>query len=160
FIPSIEKGIQQVLETGAIAGYPVVDIKAVVYDGKEHPVDSKDIAFQIAGREVFKEAMRAAGPALLEPVMTLRITVPETSMGDVIGDITTRRGHIQGTDSIAGKAIITASVPLSEVQRYSNELRSMTQGRGVFTVEFSHYDTVPSHIAEGIIAKSQEAESQ
>jgi elongation factor G len=155
FIPSIEKGIKSVLETGVIAGYPVVDVKAVVYDGKEHPVDSKDIAFQIAGREVFKLAFQGAGPVLLEPIMKMRVVVPEASMGDVIGDLTSRRAQVLGTDTVGGKAVITATAPLSEIQRYSNDLRSFTQGRGVYTLEFSHYQQVPSHIAEQIIAEAK-----
>ncbi len=157
YIPSIEKGIKQVLEQGVIAGYPVVDVKAVVFDGKEHPVDSKDIAFQIAGREVFKLAFQGAGPVLLEPVARIQITVPESNMGDVMGDLSSRRAQIQGTDSVGGKSIITALVPLAEVQRYSNDLRSFTQGRGVYTMEFSHYQEIPAHIAGGIIEKLKHA---
>lgn len=152
FIPSIEKGVKSVMEQGVLAGYPVVDVKAVVVDGKEHPVDSKDIAFQIAGREVFKEAFLQAGPALLEPVVTLRVVVPDTDMGATIGDLSTRRAQVQGTESIGGRSIITALAPLAEVLRYSNDLRSFTQGRGVYTQAFSHYQQVPSHLADGIIA--------
>jgi elongation factor G len=155
FLPSIEKGIKGVLQEGVIAGYPVVDVKAVVYDGKEHPVDSKDIAFQIAGREVFKLAFQGAGPVLLEPLVNIEITVPESNMGDVIGDLSSRRGQVQGTDAVAGRAIIKALVPLAEVMRYSNDLRSFTQGRGVYTMEFSHYANVPPHIAEQIIEESR-----
>lgn len=158
YIPSIEKGIRQVLETGVIAGFPVVDVKAIVEDGKMHPVDSKDVAFQIAGREAFKIAFREAGPVLQEPIMTLKVTVPEVNMGDAIGDLTSRRGHVVGTDAASGRATITATVPLAEIQRYSNDLRSFTQGRGVFTIEFSHYAPVPSHIADGIIAKAKKHE--
>ncbi len=160
FIPSIEKGIRGVLENGVIAGYPVVDVKAVVFDGKEHPVDSKDIAFQIAGREVFKLAFRGAGPVLLEPIMRIKITVAEGNMGDVIGDLSSRRGIVQGTEIIGGKAIITALVPLAEIQRYSNDLRSLTQGRGVYTLEFSHYEPVPGHIADQIIASAKLKEEE
>jgi elongation factor G len=158
FFPSIEKGIKSVLETGVIAGYPVVDVKAVVYDGKEHPVDSKDIAFQIAGREVFKLAVKGAGPVLLEPIMRVRITVPDSNMGDVMGDLSTRRGQVQGTDTIAGKSIVNALVPYAEILRYSNDLRSFTQGRGVYTLEFSHYQPVPSHVAVSIIAAAKKEE--
>jgi len=160
FIPSIEKGIKSVMESGVIAGYPVVDVKAVVYDGKEHPVDSKDIAFQIAGREVFKLAVQGAGPVLLEPIQILEITVPEANMGDVIGDLSSRRGQVLGTEINAGRAVITAQVPLAEVLRYSNDLRSFTQGRGVYTMRFSHYATVPSHIAQEIIAKAKKEEEE
>jgi elongation factor G len=137
-----------------------VDVRAVVYDGKEHPVDSKDIAFQIAGREVFKEAVRGAGPVILEPIVIVRITVPESNMGDVIGDLSSRRGQVQGTEALAGRAIVTAKVPLAEVQRYSNDLRSFTQGRGVYTMEFSHYQPVPAQIAEDIIARSKKEQEE
>lgn len=159
YIPSIEKGIRDVMTEGVVAGYPVVDVKAVVFDGKEHPVDSKDIAFQIAGREAFKLAMMGAGPALLEPIMTMTVTVPETAMGDVIGDLNTRRGVLQGTDTAAGKAILTATVPLAEIQRYSNDLRSMTHGRGVYSIEFSHYQVVPAHLADGVVSRIKEQQS-
>jgi elongation factor G len=161
FIPSIEKGIRQVMEQGVIAGYPVVDVRAAVFDGKEHPVDSKDIAFQIAGREVFKLAVQQAGPILLEPIMNVTITVPEQYMGDVLGDLNTKRGRVQGMEQIRGKSIVRAQVPLAEMQRYSTDLRSRTQGRGVYTMEFSHYEPVPSHITERIITQArQEAEAE
>lgn len=155
FIPSIEKGIRQVLGQGVIAGYPVVDVKGVVYDGKEHPVDSKDIAFQIAGREAFKEAVRSAAPMLLEPIMTLTITMPEANMGDVLGDLNTRRARVLGTEQRADKTIITAQAPLAEIQSYATDLRSITQGRGVFGMELSHYEGVPKHVADEIIAKAE-----
>jgi elongation factor G len=155
FFPSIEKGIRSRLAEGPLAGYPVVDVRCEVYDGKMHPVDSKDIAFQIAGREVFKKTFLAAGPALLEPIMDVHITVPEEYMGDIMGDLNTRRGRVQGMEQVKGKGIITAQVPLAEMQRYAIELRSITQGRGFYTMKLSHYDPVPSHIAEGIIAQSK-----
>lgn len=160
FQPSIEKGIKSVMESGVIAGYPVVDVKAVVYDGKEHPVDSKDIAFQIAGREVFKLAVKGASPVLLEPIMEVRITVPEGNMGDVIGDLSSRRGQVLGTEVAGGKATITAYVPLAEMLRYSNDLRSLTGGRGVYTLDFARYETVPAHLAEEIIAKAKREEEE
>lgn len=159
FLPSVEKGIRQVLETGVIAGYPIVGVKAVAFDGKEHPVDSKDIAFQVAGREAFKEAFRSAKPALQEPIMTVTITVPETMMGDIMGDLTTRRGQVQGMDSQARKSIITAEVPLAEMLRFGNDLRSMTSGRGIYAMEFSHYARVPSHIQEEVIAQGTPQEA-
>ncbi len=155
FVQSTEKGVRQVLETGVIAGYPVVDTKAVVFDGKEHPVDSKDIAFQIAGRESFKECFRAAGPVLLEPILNVRVSVPEAYMGDIMSDMNTRRGRVQGMDNVGGKSVVTAQVPQSEMLRYGNDLRSMTGGRGVYTVEFSHYEQVPPHLAQEIIAAAQ-----
>jgi len=155
FFPSIEKGIRSRLAEGPLAGYPVVDVRCEVYDGKMHPVDSKDIAFQIAGREVFKKTFLAAGPALLEPIMDVHITVPEEYMGDIMGDLNTRRGRVQGMEQIKGKGIISAQVPLAEMQRYAIDLRSITQGRGFYTMKLSHYDPVPAHIAEGIITQSK-----
>ncbi|MBZ0280998.1 MAG: elongation factor G [Anaerolineae bacterium] len=152
FFPSIEKGINSVLGEGVIAGYPVVDVKAVVFDGKMHPVDSKDIAFQIAGREAFKKVFADAGPVLLEPVMDVQITVPESMMGDIVSDLNTRRGRVQGMDTIGHKSIVTAQVPYSEMMRYANDLRSMTGARGTYTMKFSHYEPVPAHLAQTIIA--------
>jgi elongation factor G len=143
-----------------MAGYPVVDVLAAVYDGKEHPVDSKDIAFQIAGREVFKLAVRDAAPVLLEPIYRYTITVPEEYMGDVLGDLNTRRAQVLGMEQVVDNSIVTALVPLAEMQRYVSDLRSITQGRGVFSLEYDHYQTVPVHLAEQIIATSQrEAEA-
>jgi elongation factor G len=159
FLPSIEKGIKQVLEQGIIAGYPVVDVRAVVYDGKEHPVDSKDIAFQIAGREAFKLAFQEAGPILLEPIMDLTITVPEEYTGDVSGNLSTRRGRMSGMEQVRGNTVITAQAPLAEIQRYATDLRSITQGRGVYTMKLSHYEQVPSHIASEIIAQARQEEA-
>jgi elongation factor G len=152
FIPSIEKGIRSVLDQGVIAGYTVVDVFAAVTDGKMHPVDSKDIAFQIAGREAFKLAFREAGPVLLEPLMSVRVIVPEENMGDVISDFTSRRGRVMGMDTEHGRSVVTAIVPLAEMQRYSNDLRSMTGGRGVYTATFDRYEAVPANIAQTIIA--------
>ncbi len=160
FQPSIEKGIRQVLEQGVIAGYPVVDVKAVVYDGKEHPVDSKDIAFQIAGREAFKKVMLGAGPVLLEPIYKVEITVPEEYTGDVMGHLNTKRARVLGMDQQGGKSIISALVPLAEMQRYATELRSMTQGRGLFWMEFDHYEEVPPHLAQPIIEAAKREREQ
>jgi elongation factor G len=159
FIQSTEKGVRQVLNEGVIIGFPVVGVKAIVFDGKEHPVDSKDIAFQIAGRGAFREAFEKGGPTLLEPIMNLRVTVPEENTGDIIGDITTRRGRVQGMDTVGGQTVINAQVPLAEILRYSNDLRSMTGGRGVFSMEHSHYEAMPSHIQEKVIAE-YEAEQE
>jgi elongation factor G len=158
FIPSIEKGIRQVLDGGVVAGYPIFDVRASVTDGKMHPVDSKDIAFQIAGREAFKIAFKDAGPILVEPIMNVRVIVPEENLGDILGDFNTRRGRVQGMDSENGRSVISAQVPLAEMQRYSNLLRSMTAGRGVYTMAFSHYDTVPAHLAAPIVAAHREVE--
>jgi len=155
FIPSIRKGIKQVLQQGVIAGFPVVDVRAVVYDGKEHPVDSKDIAFQIAGREVFKLCVQGAGPVLLEPIYDVSVVILSENMGDTIGDLNTRRARVQGMDQEGAKGIIHAQVPLAEIQRYANDLRSFTGGRGYYTLEFSHYERVPAHIQQEIIEKIQ-----
>ncbi|MBU0704146.1 MAG: elongation factor G, partial [Chloroflexi bacterium] len=151
FESSIQKGVKQVMKQGVIAGYPVVDVKAVVYDGKEHPVDSKDIAFQIAGREVFKKVMQEAGPVLLEPIQRVTITIPEEYTGDIMGDLNTKRAQVQGMDQSGGKTIITALASLAELQRYATDLRSLTQGRGVFSMEVDHYEPVPAHIMEQIV---------
>jgi elongation factor G len=155
FMPAIQKGIQNVMKEGIIAGYPVLNVKVSVYDGKEHPVDSKPIAFETAGREAFKLAFKDAGPVLREPIMNVRITVPEANMGDIMGDLNTRRARVQGMDSEKGRSIITVQVPLAEMQRYTTDLRSMTGGRGVFSMEFSHYEVVPAHIAAEVIAARQ-----
>jgi elongation factor G len=160
YLPSIEKGVRQVLEQGVIAGYPVVDIKAIVFDGKEHPVDSKDIAFQTAGREAFRLAMQQADPVILEPIYRIEVTVPEEYMGDVMGDFNTRRGRVQGMEQRGNRSIVRALVPLAEVMRYGTDLRSMTQGRGTYTLEFDHYEAVPKHLADGIIAQHRVEESE
>ncbi len=161
FGPSIEKGVKAVMEQGVIAGYPVVDVLAAVYDGKEHPVDSKDIAFQIAGREVFKLAVRQAGAVLLEPIYKYTITVPEEYMGDVLSDLNTRRAQVLGMDQVGDKSLVTALVPLAEMQRYVSDLRSITQGRGIFSLEFSSYQQVPGHLTDQIAAAAQrEAEEK
>ena len=151
YMPAIEKGIKSVLKEGAIAGYPLKNVKVSVYDGKEHPVDSKPVAFEIAGREAFKLAVKDAGPVLLEPIMNVRIIVPEANMGDILGDLNTRRARVQGMDTEKGRSVVTAQVPLAEMQRYTTDLRSMTGGRGVFTMELSHYEVVPAHLQQEII---------
>lgn len=158
FQPSIEKGIKQVLGQGALAGYPIVDVRAAVYDGKEHPVDSKDIAFQIAGREAFKEAFLRAKPVLLEPIYEYVITVPNEYAGSVMSDLNTRRGRVQGMSQEGTKAIITAEAPLAEMQRYATNLRAITQARGVFSMEFVRYDVVPTYMAEEIVQKARAKE--
>lgn len=155
FMPAIEKGVRGVMKAGVVAGYPVEKVRVAITDGKEHPVDSKAVAFETAGREAFKLAVKDAGPVLLEPIVDLRITVPEANMGDVLGDLNTRRARVQGMESDRGRSVVTAQVPLAEVQRYTTELRSITGGRGFFNMRFSHYETVPSHVAEGVIAASK-----
>jgi elongation factor G len=151
YLPPIEKGIKATMERGAFAGYPMSNVRVIVYDGKEHEVDSKPVAFEIAGREAFKLAVQDAGPVLFEPIMNVRVTVPDANMGDVMSDLNTRRGRVQGTESEHGNTIIIAHVPMSEMTRYTTQLRSITGGRGYFTMEFDHYDVVPTHIAGGII---------
>ena len=160
FLPSIEKGVHQVMDQGVIAGYPVVDVRAVVFDGKEHPVDSKDIAFQTAGREVFKLAVQQANPVLLEPIYRLEVTIPEEYMGDIMSDFNTRRGRVQGMEQKGTRTVIRALVPLAEILRYGTDLRSMTQGRGIYTQVFDHYETVPKQIADDVVAQSQREESE
>ena len=158
FVASTEKGIRAILGDGVIAGYPVERVKVNVVDGKEHPVDSKDIAFQIAGREAFRAAFRSAKPVLLEPIMDARITVPETMMGDIMSDLNTRRGRVQGMDTIGFKSVVTAEVPLAEMLRYGNDLRSMTGGRGIYTLDFNRYDRVPAYVQDEIIAEAESAD--
>lgn len=155
FFPSIEKGIKSVLEAGPLAGYPVMDVRVEVFDGKMHPVDSKDIAFQVAGREAFKLAIQQANPVMLEPIMDVAITVPDEYMGDVLSDINTKRARVQGMTQERGRSVVTAQVPLAEMQRYATDLRSITQGRGYFTMSLSHYEVVPGHVAENIIAAAK-----
>jgi len=149
--PAIRKGVQNVMKEGVIAGYPMNNVKVSVVDGKEHPVDSKPVAFEIAGREAFKLAVLEAGPVLFEPIMTARVTVPDAHMGDVMGDMNTRRGRVMGTESERGQTTIVAQVPLAEMLRYTTQIRSFTGGRGYFTMEFDHYETVPQHLAAEII---------
>jgi elongation factor G len=151
YLPAIEKGIKSSLEQGVYAGYPMSNVKVIVYDGKEHPVDSKPVAFEIAGREAFKLAVQGAGPVLFEPIMNVRIVVPDAHMGDVMGDLNTRRGRVQGTESEHGKTVVIAHVPMAEMLRYTSQLRSLTGGRGYFTMELDHYDIVPAHVAGAIV---------
>ncbi len=151
YLSPIEKGIRATLNQGVIAGFPMSNVRVIVYDGKEHPVDSKPVAFEIAGREAFKLAVAEAGPVLFEPIMNVRVTVPDANMGDIMSDMNTRRGRVQGTESERGRTIVVAHVPLAEMLRYTTQLRSLTSGRGVFAMEFDHYETVPAHIAGGII---------
>ncbi|MCB0036777.1 MAG: elongation factor G [Anaerolineales bacterium] len=161
FVAATEKGCRQVLESGPLAGFQVTGVKAIVYDGKEHPVDSKEIAFQTAGREGLKKAMLGAGPVLLEPIYIATITVPSDYMGDVLGDMNSRRARVQGMDTVGNKSIIKTEVPLAEMQSYSADLRSMTGGRGVYGMEFSHYGRVPSHLQQQIVdAHKREQEEE
>jgi len=151
FIPAVEKGVVEALEAGTIAGCKVVDVRATVFDGMHHPVDSSEIAFKLAAMNAFRQAMEQAGPVLLEPIYKLEVTVPEEFMGDVMGDLSGRRGKIMGMDSNGPFQIIRATVPLASLYRYSTDLRSMTGGRGLFTREFSHYEEVPSDVTAKIV---------
>ncbi len=161
YMPSIEKGIRNLMKEGVVAGYPVHNVKVSVYDGKEHPVDSKPIAFEIAGREAFKLAFKDAGAVLYEPIMQVEVIVPESNMGDVLGDMNSRRARVQGMDTEKGRSIVKAHVPLAEMLRYTTILRSMTGGRGYFTMSFDHYEMVPQHLAQDIIeAKRREDEEE
>jgi elongation factor G len=155
YIPAVEKGIREAMENGVIAGYPMVDIKVRIIDGSYHDVDSSEMAFKIAASMGFKEGAKKANPALLEPIMSLEVIVPEDYMGDVIGDLNSRRGKIQGMKARGSAQVITAEVPLAEMFGYATDLRSKTQGRGVFTMQFAHYDMVPKPIADQIVAKVQ-----
>ncbi|HUK56318.1 MAG TPA: elongation factor G [Nitrospiria bacterium] len=155
YIPAIEKGIREAMDNGVMAGYPMVDLRVRVVDGSYHDVDSSEMAFKIAGSMGFKEAVRRASPVLLEPIMTIEVIVPEEYMGDIIGDLNSRRGKIQGMRARSGAQIIDGLVPLKEMFGYATDIRSMSQGRAVFTMQFSHYDHVPKQIADEIIAKIQ-----
>lgn len=160
YMPAIEKGVKGVLILGALAGYPISKVRVEVFDGKEHPVDSKAVAFEIAGREAFKLAFADASPVMLEPIMDIEITVPQGNMGDVLGDLNTRRARVQGMESDRGRSVVTAQVPLAEIVRYVTDLRSITGGRGVFSMSLSHYQIVPPHVTEDIIADQKKASTQ
>lgn len=153
YIPAVDKGIQEAMQNGVLAGYPVVDCKVTLYDGSYHEVDSSEMAFKIAGSMAFKDACRKANPVLLEPMMKVEVEVPEDYMGDVIGDLNRRRGQINSMDDRMGLKIVNAFVPLAEMFGYSTDLRSATQGRGTYTMEFDHYGEVPSNIAKEITEK-------
>ena len=155
FLPAVEKGVREQMEKGVIAGYQVVDIVAEAYDGKSHPVDSSEAAFKIAGARAFRDAVETAQHALLEPLMELEIDVPSRSMGDVTSDLNTRRGRIVGMDSHDDRQVVRAHVPLSEVQQYSTDLRSMTSGEGSYTQKFSHLDAVPGNVAKRYVEHFQ-----
>ncbi len=153
YIPAVEKGIKEALDTGILAGYPVVDVKATLYDGSYHEVDSSEMAFKIAGSMAFKDAAKKARPVLLEPIMSVEVVTPEEYMGDVVGDLNSRRGKIQSMEKRGNAQVIRAEVPLSEMFGYATDLRSKTQGRATYTMQFAHYEDVPKGIADAIIAK-------
>lgn len=160
FIPAVEKGVHETAASGVFAGYELTDCEVILYDGKHHPVDSSEMAFKLAASQALKEAVNSASPVLLEPIMQIRVWAPEANAGDIVSDLNTKRARIQGINPDGSMSVIEAEVPLAEVQRYASDLRSLTQGRGVFELEFSHYGEVPPHIAERVIeAQKQELEA-
>ncbi len=161
YLPAIEKGIQEVLQHGAIAGYPMQDIRVSVYDGKHHPVDSKEVAFKAAGKHAFVDAVEKAKPALLEPIVILEVTIPASFMGDIASDIAGKRGRILGQEMMPGNiAIVKAQAPLSEVTQYNSQLRSATGGQGSYTMELSHYEPVPGNVQQQIVAASKKEKEE
>ncbi len=160
FVPSVEKGVLSACEDGVLANYRVVDLKVEFYDGKQHPVDSKDIAFQIAGKGAFKEAFNSAQPCLLEPIMDVEVRVPEDFMGDVMGDVSSRRGKIMGMDNEGSFQVIKAKIPQSELYHYSTAIRSLTGGRGLHSESFSHYEYLPKELQKRFVTESQNDDSE
>ena len=158
FVPAVEKGLNESLTKGIVAGYPVVDLKVRFFDGKSHEVDSSEMAFKIAASMCLKKAVQEATPILLEPIMKMEITVPEDAMGDVMGDLNGRRGKVVGMDTQGKYQVIMAEAPMSEVLRYALDLNSISGGRGTFKLEKSHYEEVPAQLAEKVIAAAQEKE--
>jgi elongation factor G len=155
YIKPVDQGIKEAMEGGVLAGYEMVDIKATLYDGSYHEVDSSEMAFKIAGSMAFKEAARKASPVLLEPVMSVEVVVPDEFMGDIIGDLNSRRGRVEGVEHRAGSQVIKAYVPLSEMFGYATDMRSRTQGRATFSMHFSRYEQAPQSVAEEIVARVQ-----
>ncbi len=154
YIPAVDKGIQEAAVEGFLAGFPVVDFKVALYDGSFHTVDSSEMAFKVAGSMAFKKAMELCKPVLLEPIVNMKVTVPDENMGDVIGDLNSRRGKVVGVEPKANSQIIRAVVPMSEVLAYSNDLKSMTSDRGLFSMEFSHYEELPTHLSQKVIVEA------
>jgi elongation factor G len=155
YIGPAGQGMKEACESGIVAGYPVIDLKATMVDGSFHDVDSSEMAFKIAGSMAIKEAVMKASPVLLEPMMKVEVEVPEDYIGNVIGDLNSRRGQIEGQETDQGIAKVSVKVPLAEMFGYATDIRSKTQGRGIFTMEFSHYEEVPRNVAEAIIAKNK-----
>ena len=154
YIPAVDKGIQEQLGNGVIAGFPMVDIKITLFDGSYHDVDSSEMAFKIAGSMGFKDGARKADPVLLEPIMKVEVVTPEDYMGDVMGDLNRRRGLVQGMEDAPAGKIVRAEVPLAEMFGYATDLRSATQGRATYTMEFSKYNEAPTNVADAIIKKA------
>jgi elongation factor G len=153
YIPAVEKGLRETLPNGVLAGFPVVDVRVTLFDGSYHDVDSNENAFKMAASIAFKDGMRKAKPTLLEPMMAVEVETPEDFMGNVMGDLSSRRGMVQGMDDIATGKVIKAEVPLAEMFGYSTTLRSLTQGRATYTMEFKHYAEAPKNVAEAVINK-------
>ncbi len=161
FIPAVEKGVREVLEHGAIAGYPVVDVRVIVYDGKHHSVDSKEIAFVVAGRKAFMAAIREARPIVLEPIVKIEIEAPESAMGDITGDLSAKRGMVTGTSNDAlGHVSVRGQVPLSELTGYQSRLNALTSGQGRYTIELSHHDPVPPSLQQQLISENRVVEEE
>jgi elongation factor G len=160
YIPSVEKGIVEAMEQGVLAGYPVTDFKVTLYDGSYHDVDSSDMAFKIAASMGFKKGMELTTPVLLEPIMKMEIIVPEENVGDIMGDLNSRRGRIVGVEAKGRNQVVKATAPMAEILRYAPDLRSMTGGRGTFTMEFSHYEEVPAHIAPKIVEQANKERAE
>ncbi len=160
FIPAVEKGIVEAMERGAVAGYPVVDLKVILYDGSTHPVDSSEMAFKLAGRLAFRKAMAQAKPTLLEPIMTVEVVAPGDCMGDIVGDLNSKRGRVLGIEAKGRNQAVKANVPLAEMLEYDSRLRSITGDRGDYSMEFSHMEEVPAHIQEKIVAEAKPVEEE
>ncbi|MFQ5667924.1 MAG: elongation factor G [Candidatus Binatia bacterium] len=159
YIPAVEKGVREATKEGFLAGYPIVDVRVTLYDGSYHEVDSSEMAFKIAASMGFKAALAKSKPILLEPIMSMEVSVPDDAMGDIIGDLNSRRGKVLGVEARPGGQVIRAQVPMAEVLKYAPDLRSMTSGRGSFTIAFSHYEEVPAHLAERVIKQSEAAKA-
>ncbi|MCH7706735.1 MAG: elongation factor G, partial [Chloroflexi bacterium] len=157
YIPAVEKGVLRSLDEGVLGGYPIVDLRVLLYDGSSHPVDSSGMSFEIAGSFALRKGVEEAGPVLLEPVMHLQATIPDASTGDVIGDLNVKRAKILGMAPQGGMTVIEAEVPQGEMLRYATDLRSMTQGRGRFVMEFAHYEAVPEHLTRRIVEANKQA---
>ena len=155
FIPAVDKGLREAIKEGVLAGYPVVNLRCTLFDGSSHPVDSKEVAFVSAAKLAYQDGMSKASPCILEPVMEMKITVPESYMGDIFGDMNKRRGRILGTDSVDGKTVITAEAPQAEILKYATDLRSMTQGRGSYSTVFVRYEELPSALQDKVIAQAK-----
>jgi elongation factor G len=161
FVPAVEKGVKDLLDQGVLAGYPLQDVKVIVYDGKHHPVDSKEVAFRTAGKYAFKDAVMKAKPVLLEPIVNMEVTVPEGNVGTITGDLSGKRGRIQGQDFLpGGMAVVKAQAPLSEVMQYQSQLKSVTGGQGSFVMEFSHYEPVPPQVQQQIVSQYKPKEEK